>query len=59
MVYLIFNKINSLTKDERARPKYKTLMQHPLVEIHTKSNVNVSEYIEPYIIEMEQQQQQK
>lgn len=44
-----------LTKDEKKRPKYKVLLQHPLIEIHTKSNVNVSEYVEPYIIEMEQQ----
>ena len=53
-VFIYFQK-NSLTKDEKKRPKYKVLLQHPLIEIHTKSNVNVSEYVEPYIIEMEQQ----
>ena len=42
----------SLTKDEKRRPKYKTLLEHELVAIHSASVVNVAEYVAPYINEM-------
>ena len=53
-IYLFFL-INSLTKDERKRPKYKELLQHTLILTHLTSNVNVSHYVAPYIEEMQQQ----
>ena len=44
--------IKSLTKDERKRPKYKELLKMPLVVSHTGSLVNVAEYFEPRISQM-------
>jgi hypothetical protein len=51
-IYFLFN---SLTKDERKRPKYKELLQHTLILTHLTSSVNVSHYVAPYIEEMQQQ----
>lgn len=42
-----------LTKDEKMRPKYKELLNHPLILIHQGSEVNTGEYFEPYINEMQ------
>jgi hypothetical protein len=54
IIYFLF-KINSLTKDERKRPKYKELLQHTLILTHLTSSVNVSHYVAPYIEEMQHQ----
>lgn len=41
-----------LTKDEKKRPKYKQLKDHALFYTHSRSSINVSDYIAPYISEM-------
>jgi len=41
-----------LTKNEQERPKYNILLQHPLIQLHSKTVVNVAEYVAPYITEM-------
>ena len=43
----------SLTKDDKRRPKYKQLLEMPLIITHKQSDVSVSDYVTPYINEMQ------